>query len=154
MPEPQILYVVTAIVIAGLVGWVAVVLKTAKEPWARPGAATSSSSTSGLKADVPIEGTEEKKSTSEAPPSSSLPKVTAGSASGDADATVDATAVKVEKKDSSASADEKPSPEKPAVTEEKLTTKDEKLTTEAESSSSGPASSNEKSDSSDKKSAS
>jgi hypothetical protein len=35
MPEPQVLYLVTAAVIAGLVVWVALVLKSAKEPWAR-----------------------------------------------------------------------------------------------------------------------
>jgi hypothetical protein len=34
MPEPTVLYVVTAVVVAGLVAWVAYVLKTAKEPWA------------------------------------------------------------------------------------------------------------------------
>lgn len=37
MPEANVLFVVAAVVIAGLAGWVAVVLKTAKEPWARPG---------------------------------------------------------------------------------------------------------------------
>lgn len=35
MPEATVLYSVTAVVIAGLVLWVAFVLKTAKEPWAR-----------------------------------------------------------------------------------------------------------------------
>jgi len=36
MPEANVLYSVTAAVIVGLVVWVALVLKTAKEPWARP----------------------------------------------------------------------------------------------------------------------
>ena len=35
MPEATVLYSVTAVVVAGLVVWVAVVLKTAKEPWIR-----------------------------------------------------------------------------------------------------------------------
>jgi colicin import membrane protein len=35
MPEANVLYSVTAAVVLGLVTWVAVVLKTAKEPWAR-----------------------------------------------------------------------------------------------------------------------
>jgi len=35
MPEANVLYSVTAVVVFGLVAWVSVVLKTAKEPWAR-----------------------------------------------------------------------------------------------------------------------
>ncbi len=35
MPEATVLYSVTAVVVAALVLWVAVVLKTAKEPWIR-----------------------------------------------------------------------------------------------------------------------
>jgi hypothetical protein len=35
MPEANVLYSVTAAVAVGLVIWVLVVLKTAKEPWAR-----------------------------------------------------------------------------------------------------------------------
>lgn len=35
MFEATVLYSVTAVVVAGLVVWVAFVLKTAKEPWAR-----------------------------------------------------------------------------------------------------------------------
>ncbi len=35
MPEANVLYAVTAVVVFGLATWVAVVLKTAKEPWAR-----------------------------------------------------------------------------------------------------------------------
>lgn len=41
MPEAKVLYAVTAAVVSGLVVWVLVVLKTAKEPWLRahaPGA--------------------------------------------------------------------------------------------------------------------
>jgi len=53
MPEANVLYSVTAAVVLGLVTWVAVVLKTAKEPWARelPQAAK-------LDDDVPIEKVE------------------------------------------------------------------------------------------------
>ena len=49
MPEANVLYSVTAVVVFGLVAWVAVVLRTAKEPWARelPKAATVD--------DVPLE---------------------------------------------------------------------------------------------------
>jgi hypothetical protein len=36
MPEATVLYSVTAVVVAGLVVWVAMVLKMAKEPWSRP----------------------------------------------------------------------------------------------------------------------
>jgi hypothetical protein len=36
MPEPNVLYGVTLMVVLGLLAWVAYVLKTAKEPWARP----------------------------------------------------------------------------------------------------------------------
>lgn len=36
MPEATTLYSVTGVVIVGLVAWVAMVLKQAKEPWARP----------------------------------------------------------------------------------------------------------------------
>lgn len=35
MPEATVLYSVTAVVVAGLIVWVAAVLKTAKEPWIR-----------------------------------------------------------------------------------------------------------------------
>ncbi len=38
MPEATVLYTVTAVVVLGLIVWVAAVLKTAREPWARPGA--------------------------------------------------------------------------------------------------------------------
>ncbi|MCL2725043.1 MAG: hypothetical protein FWD69_11465 [Polyangiaceae bacterium] len=36
MPEVNVLVAVTAVVVVGLVVWVAAVLLTAKEPWARP----------------------------------------------------------------------------------------------------------------------
>jgi hypothetical protein len=36
MIEATVLYSVAAVVVAGLAVWVAVVLKSAKEPWARP----------------------------------------------------------------------------------------------------------------------
>src|SRR5262249_37608975 len=35
MPEANVLYAVTAVVVAGLLAWVAVVMRSAKEPWAR-----------------------------------------------------------------------------------------------------------------------
>ena len=35
MPEANVLYSVTGVVVLGLVAWVAVVLKSAKEPWTR-----------------------------------------------------------------------------------------------------------------------
>ena len=38
MPEATTLYSVTGVVLVGLVAWVAMVLKQAKEPWARPAA--------------------------------------------------------------------------------------------------------------------
>jgi flagellar biosynthesis/type III secretory pathway protein FliH len=50
MPEANVLYSVTAAVIVGLVAWVALVLKTAKEPWARPPVASLRTE------DVPVEG--------------------------------------------------------------------------------------------------
>jgi hypothetical protein len=36
MPEPTVLYAMTALVTVGLAVWVVVVLRVAKEPWARP----------------------------------------------------------------------------------------------------------------------
>ena len=36
MPEATVLYTVTAVVVLGLIVWVAAVLRTAREPWARP----------------------------------------------------------------------------------------------------------------------
>ncbi|MDB5215689.1 MAG: hypothetical protein JWO86_3616 [Myxococcaceae bacterium] len=53
MPEANVLYSVTAAVVLGLVAWVAFVLKTAKEPWARPPIASLRT------ADVPLEGAAE-----------------------------------------------------------------------------------------------
>jgi hypothetical protein len=50
MPEANVLYAVTGSVIVALVAWVAFVLKTAKEPWARPPVASLRIE------DVPVEG--------------------------------------------------------------------------------------------------
>ncbi len=36
MPDPKMLYAVTAIVFAALAAWVFVVFRNVKEPWARP----------------------------------------------------------------------------------------------------------------------
>src|SRR5262249_12228101 len=36
MPEANVLYIVTTVVVLGLALWVAFVLRTAKEPWSRP----------------------------------------------------------------------------------------------------------------------
>jgi hypothetical protein len=52
MPETNVLYSVTAAVVVGLVAWVAVVLKNAKEPWARALAPAPSAERSP---DVPME---------------------------------------------------------------------------------------------------
>ena len=96
MPEANVLYSVTAAVVVGLVAWVAVVLKSAKEPWARP---TPKQVRGG---DVPTEPEAkavESEKASSMPPSSSLPRVLSGSAGGaGADATAEATAVVVAKK--------------------------------------------------------
>jgi hypothetical protein len=46
MPEANVLYSVTAVVVLGLIVWVVVVLRTAKEPWVRaPGDAASGGGT-------------------------------------------------------------------------------------------------------------
>jgi hypothetical protein len=50
MPEANVLYTVTVSVIVALVAWVAFVLKTAKEPWARAPIASLRTE------DVPVEG--------------------------------------------------------------------------------------------------
>lgn len=59
MPEANVLYTVTAVVVAGLVVWVAAALKMAKEPWARPNAVDATATATARAADVPIEKTEE-----------------------------------------------------------------------------------------------
>lgn len=100
MPEPNVLYSVTAAVVFGLVAWVAVVLKNAKEPWTRdvpPPPAVEPAADAPLVKDEPAEAVDSKKPAS-APPSSSLPKVEAGEASGPPDATAPATAVVLKKK--------------------------------------------------------
>lgn len=123
MPEANVLYSVTAAVVAGLLVWVAVVLKTAKEPWARETVPAATASTRDD--DVPIEPEDANARTSASaksaesvsvkaaepaatsvPPSSSLPKVLAGSTGGaGADTTAEATAVVVAQKKADASAD-------------------------------------------------
>lgn len=57
MPEANVLYGVTGVVVAGLVVWVAAVLKTAKQPWARPEAAAAA--VAARAPDVPVEKTED-----------------------------------------------------------------------------------------------
>ena len=57
MPEANVLYSVTAVVVAGLAVWVAAALKMAKEPWPRPQAAHASAT--ARTPDVPVEKTEE-----------------------------------------------------------------------------------------------
>jgi hypothetical protein len=66
MPEANVLYGVTAAVVMGLVVWVLLVLKTAKEPWARDvvpsegaraAAAEAESSAPPSSADVTAEST-------------------------------------------------------------------------------------------------
>lgn len=48
MPDPNLLYGITAVVVVGLVAWVAFVFKTAKVAWAqeRPAAASTSAAAS------------------------------------------------------------------------------------------------------------
>jgi hypothetical protein len=55
MPETNVLYSVTAAVVVGLAAWVAVVLKTSKEPWARA-TPPASPPLQSAEADVPVEG--------------------------------------------------------------------------------------------------
>ena len=67
MPEASVLYGVTGVVVLGLVAWVAIVLKTAKEPWARtllPQVATAGAHLD----DPPLETPEENDMTSEGDP--------------------------------------------------------------------------------------
>ena len=97
MPEANVLYSVTAAVVLGLVTWVAVVLKTAKEPWARevPLAAKADD-------DVPIEKVivaetpAENEMTSEGAPASAKVEAIA-EAKADAKAEADAEAKTEEK---------------------------------------------------------
>lgn len=67
MPEANVLYTVTAVVVAGLVLWVLASLKMAKEPWARPeaAAAIAASKSSKRDADVPVEKVDEKPAATE-----------------------------------------------------------------------------------------
>lgn len=66
MPEANVLYGVTSVVVLGLVAWVGFVLKTAKEPWART---LPQIETAGLRAeDPPLESPEENDMTSEGDP--------------------------------------------------------------------------------------
>ncbi|MBX3227892.1 MAG: hypothetical protein KIT84_23055 [Labilithrix sp.] len=58
MPEANVLYSVTGVVVVGLVVWVALVLKSAKEPWARPAPPLAEELPSE---DAPPEEPEEKK---------------------------------------------------------------------------------------------
>ncbi len=106
MPEANVLYSVTAAVVLGLVTWVAVVLKTAKEPWARdlPKPAPRAD-------DVPLETPAENEMTSEGgpaadadaastkSPSPSSPNVVAGGATAGADTTAEPMAAVVAKRD-------------------------------------------------------
>ena len=57
MPEANVLYTVTAVVVAGLVVWVLASLKMAKQPWPRPeaAAAIAAAKTTKVDADVPVE---------------------------------------------------------------------------------------------------
>jgi hypothetical protein len=55
MPEANVLYSVTAAVVLGLVAWVAVVLKTAKEPWARAPVAVARTEDVAIDADADAE---------------------------------------------------------------------------------------------------
>lgn len=62
MPEASVLYAVTSVVVVGLVVWVLIVLKTAKEPWVRPLPASTPSSAgpeASVSSSVSSEGSEE-----------------------------------------------------------------------------------------------
>jgi hypothetical protein len=66
MPEANVLYSVTAAVVLGLVAWVAVVLKTAKEPWARAPVAVARTEDVAIEADADVEEKAEAKADAEA----------------------------------------------------------------------------------------
>ncbi len=55
MPEANVLYAVTAVVVLGLVAWVAFVLTTVKEPWARELGRPALAPTPAPTGDVPVE---------------------------------------------------------------------------------------------------
>lgn len=55
MPEANVLYVVTAVVVLGLAAWVAFVLKAAKEPWTRPDLAQLAQAGPARPPDTPVE---------------------------------------------------------------------------------------------------
>jgi hypothetical protein len=100
MPEANVLYTVTAVIVAGLVVWVLASLKMAKEPWARPEAAAAIAAAKAAErreADVPVEK-----------PAVSEPDVTA-----------EATAVKVDEKPATAATDEEAKKEEEKKEDEK-----------------------------------
>lgn len=66
MPEANVLYSVTAAVVLGLVAWVAVVLKTAKEPWARAPVATARAEDVAIEADAEADAKAEAKADAKA----------------------------------------------------------------------------------------
>jgi hypothetical protein len=89
MPEANVLYTVTAVIVAGLVVWVLASLKMAKQPWARPEAAAAIAAAKAAErreADVPVEKPAEEKPVEEKP------------AVSEPDVTAEATAVKVDGK--------------------------------------------------------
>jgi hypothetical protein len=91
MPEANILYTVTAVVVAALVVWVFAALKMAKQPWARPeaAAAIAAAKVETREADVPVENAEK---TEEKPVEEDKPVPS------EADVTAEATAVKPDEK--------------------------------------------------------
>jgi hypothetical protein len=103
MPEANVLYTVTSVVVAGLLVWVVASLKMAKQPWPRPeaAAAIAASKASGREPDTAVEKTEE--SPAGETPGDEKPET------GGPDVTAEATAVKVEDKPE---AEEKDSDEK------------------------------------------
>lgn len=87
MPEANVLFAVTGVVVVGLVAWVAIVVRGAKEPWSRPRAAVALASDGGA-----------------SDPATDLPAVdasTATASTGSEDANADADA----KSDADANAD-------------------------------------------------
>lgn len=74
MPNPNMLYAVTAVVVALLTVWIVLVFKNVKEPWAKPGLPVKDSipsKYSTITDEPPAQGDGENASAS---PSSSAPK--------------------------------------------------------------------------------
>jgi hypothetical protein len=100
MPEANVLYTVTAVVVAGLVLWVLASLKMAKQPWPRPEAVTAIAAAKSVKgdADVRVEKTEDKPANSAEPADSAAATATATATAtaSTSDDTAESTRVKID----------------------------------------------------------